>query len=304
MLFGTNYVFYQLSVTLSGVFFLKNISSFENLSPARIPAFWAIWTVCKISPFCCVQSVPGRVQFKETKLLEKNSLRKTVDKRSDGLLPKDLLRSQLQRFGFKPHHVNAALAERDELSRALDWLVLHVPETELPPKFAAESSKMSVQVLVRGKQVPDRVQSAYASESVAHLQEYGYSDVDCIEALIEAKGDEVVALGSLFTTLMGKQGGDSRKNGDDGPPESITEMREEELLVLQSIFEEEKMTLSEDSMIFNLSLEEIVDVTLDMEVKDYFAGPRLLCRIVCFCVIHCCPDCWMSIARRYLFVAL
>jgi len=171
--------------------------------------------------------------------------------------------------------VNAALAERDELSRALDWLVLHVPENELPPKFAAESSKMSVQVLVRGKRVPDRVQRTYASESVAHLQEYGYSDVDCIEALIEAKGDEVAALGSLFRTLIGKQGDELRKTGDDGTPESITEMREEELLVLQSIFEEEKMTLSEDLMIFNLSLEEIVDVltnTLDMEVSKQIAG--------------------------------
>lgn len=228
--------------------------------------------MCKISPCCCVQSVPARVQSKEKKPLEKNSLRKRTDERSDDVLPKDRLRSQLQRFGFKPHHVNAALAERDELSRALDWLVLHVPENELPPKFAAESSKMSVQVLVRGKQVPDRVQRTYASESVARLQECGYSDVDCIEALIEAKGDELVALGSLFRTLMGKQGDDLRKNEDDVPPESITEMRDEELVVLQSIFEEEKVTLSEDLMVFNLSLEEIVDATLDMEVREQFAG--------------------------------
>lgn len=184
--------------------------------------------------------------------------------------PKERLRSQLQRYGFKPHHVNAALTERDELSSALDWLVLHVPENELPPKFAAESSMMSVQVLVRGKQVPDKAQGTFAnmsSQSVAHLQEYGYSDVDCIEALVVAKGDESIALGSLFRTLIGSQSDNSREIGDDGTPESIAEMREEELIVLQSIFEEENISLSENVITFNLSLEETVDATLHMEVR-------------------------------------
>lgn len=123
------------------------------------------------------------------------------------------------------------------------------------------------------------VQRTYASESVGHLQEYGYSDVDCVEALMEAKGDVVVALGILYRTLMGKQDDDSRRDGDDGPPESITEMREEELLVLQSIFEEETVILSEDLVTFNLALEEIVDATLDMEVAEHFLS-------MCFCVFN------------------
>ncbi len=59
---------------------------------------------------------------------------------------------QLLRFGFKQQHVNAALIEHKELIRAQDWLVLNVPEHELPAKFATESSKASVHVLVKGKQ--------------------------------------------------------------------------------------------------------------------------------------------------------
>lgn len=82
--------------------------------------------------------------------------------------PKDQLRSQLLRFGFKLHHVNAAIVERAELSQALDWLVLKVPEQELPAKFAAESSKASVQVLVRGKQATSKAYEHIGLSSNVH----------------------------------------------------------------------------------------------------------------------------------------
>jgi hypothetical protein len=48
--------------------------------------------------------------------------------------------------------VNAALVERKELIKALDWLVLNVPKHELPAKFTIKSFKDSVHVLVKGKQ--------------------------------------------------------------------------------------------------------------------------------------------------------
>lgn len=71
---------------------------------------------------------------------------------------------------------------------------------------------------------------------------------------------------------MGKQGDDLRKNEDDVFLEFIIEMRDEEFVVLQFIFEEEKVILLEDLMVFNLFLEEIVDVILDMEVREQFVG--------------------------------
>jgi hypothetical protein len=48
--------------------------------------------------------------------------------------------------------VNAALVEHKELIKALDQLVLNVPEHELLAKFTIESFKASVHVLVKGKQ--------------------------------------------------------------------------------------------------------------------------------------------------------
>jgi hypothetical protein len=96
----------------------------------------------------------------------------TTNRVSSDASAADHLKSQLLRFGFK-QHVNAALVERKELIRALDWLVLNVPEHELLAKFAAESSKASVHVLVKGKQGPNGFSNGFVDgwdESMLRLQ--------------------------------------------------------------------------------------------------------------------------------------
>jgi hypothetical protein len=199
----------------------------------------------------------------------KHALGATTTRELVDASPKGRMRSQLERYGFKSHHVNAALTERDDLSRALDWLVLNVPESELPAKFAAESSKASVQVLVRGKQLPNKFPGGFAdvsSQSIGRLQEYGYPDSDCLAALVEAHGDESMALSSLFKALLLDSESGLSKGGEDESAEVIMEMRKEEVVALQSIFEEEAVSLSESFMMFELSLRNDIDISLDMEV--------------------------------------
>lgn len=105
-----------------------------------------------------------------------------------------------------------------------------------------------------------------SSQSVARLQEYGYSDVDCIAALWESNGDESLALGGLFKSLMSDQGVDNLENGASESLEAAVETREEELVALQSIFEEKTVSLSADFMRFNLSLDNSIEASLEMEV--------------------------------------
>jgi hypothetical protein len=47
--------------------------------------------------------------------------------------------------------MNAVLVEHKELIKALNQLVLNVPEHELPTKLATKPSKAFVHVLVKGK---------------------------------------------------------------------------------------------------------------------------------------------------------
>jgi hypothetical protein len=236
--------------------------------------------------------VPGaaKLEYREKSSHQREMLSPfTTNRVSSDASAADHLRSQLLRFGFKQQHVNAALVERKELIRALDWLVLNVPEHELPAKFAAESSKASVHVLVKGKQGPNGFSNGFADrwdESMLWLQQYGYAADDCMAALVDANGDESLALYSLFKTLIGDQVLVSTKNGASQATQNIAEMRAEEVVALQSIFEEEGTYLTKDFMQFPITSEADVDVPLNMEVNNPLIQCSYVSRFATHLVIH------------------
>ncbi|KAL3690222.1 hypothetical protein R1sor_016531 [Riccia sorocarpa] len=172
------------------------------------------------------------------------------------------IKRKLLSMGFKAHHINLALAAgREDLPSALNWLILNVPEKELPAKYAPEASKASVQVLVRNKPAVDEIAEAEA-ESLSHLQEYGYSPADCRTALMESGGDVEAAFGSLFRTTFKPSSMDVVES-----PVQIAEMRAEEIHALESIFGEEACLISESLSIFELQLRDEVEASLELEVR-------------------------------------
>ncbi|KAG6550205.1 hypothetical protein Mapa_008165 [Marchantia paleacea] len=200
----------------------------------------------------------GGLDFREHAKLGGNNM----SRESKRATASQAIRRKLLSMGFKTHHINMALAEREELSSVLDWLILNVPEHELPPKFAPESSKASVQVLVRGKKAVEDPSATIAQACLSHLQEYGYPYTDCITALSEAGGDEDVALSRLFESTF--------HPGSVRVTESTTQLadtRAEELVALDSIFGEESCFISESLLIFDLPLREELEASFEMEVR-------------------------------------
>ncbi|XP_057836975.1 DExH-box ATP-dependent RNA helicase DExH1 isoform X1 [Cryptomeria japonica] len=180
---------------------------------------------------------------------------------------KEQIRSDLTHMGFKEHYVNAALKESNEISAALDWLMLNVPENQLPFKFAPKASKASVQVLINGNYESSK-RFPVEKKSVEYLQEYGYGLEDCMVALSEASGDEDIALHRLFMQLQIVEGKiplnsyNRLKNRNE-----LQELRSEELVALKSIFGEEAISLSLELFEFNINLTQTSLMPLEMEVK-------------------------------------
>ncbi|KAH9331105.1 hypothetical protein KI387_003213, partial [Taxus chinensis] len=188
------------------------------------------------------------------------------EKKSDTHI-KEQMRFKLTHMGFKEHYINAALRESNEISAALDWLMLHVPENQLPYKFTPKASKANVQVLINSN---DDNSKHLPSEkiSVEHLQEYGYGFDNCILALSDAGGDEDIALHKLFMqTVKGKICLNSYNEFEKNGKAELQELRSEELVALQSIFGEEAISLSLTLFKFNVNLTQTSLMPLEMEVK-------------------------------------
>lgn len=179
---------------------------------------------------------------------------------------KDQITSDLIHMGFKDHYVNAAVLESNELSAALDWLMLHVPENQLPFKFAPKASKASVRVLINrtddmSKHFP------LQKQSFENLQAYGYNLDDCILALSEADGDEDIALHRLYMQIVERKMPQNASKELEKNRDELQQLRSEELVALQSIFGEEAILLSLSFFKFNLILTWTFLMPLEMEVK-------------------------------------
>lgn len=179
-----------------------------------------------------------------------------------------VVRRKLLSLGFTARHVNLALAERRDLSSALDWLILNVPEQELPTKFAPDASKASVQVLVRGKRMGYVVPANLDQDSLSRLQEYGYALADCAAALAAANGDEDLAVCTLFDAafdgLRTDLGAEGVASSDSAELEDI---REDEQLALEAIYGEDVASISKSLCAFEIPIPEDSAASLSMEVS-------------------------------------
>jgi hypothetical protein len=191
--------------------------------------------------------------------------------------------ARVQAMGFQAKHAAAAAAAAgvtDEKS-ALDWLMLHVAEAELPQRFApgAAGDPIGIRKLA--------VAQSAAYRGSCALEEYGYPTREGDAALEAAGGNPAAALVMAFKqhVLMAGVPGDweawPRANATETDEQrelpSASEVWADERVVLQSMFGDDVTFPTDTSCAVQLASTEgsIVDapVVLVRKIVALAAGP-------------------------------
>ncbi|KAL1892084.1 putative ATP-dependent RNA helicase ucp12 [Sporothrix stenoceras] len=115
---------------------------------------------------------------------------------------------ELSRIGFRRSHVEEAVAVCKDRDETLEWLLVHVPEDDLPPWSLPESYTAGVSVAATDLRREGAIQ---------RLAQSGYSADLCRKVYDANDGDECRAAEALQAILLGR---DSSANGegDDETP--------------------------------------------------------------------------------------
>lgn len=168
----------------------------------------------------------------------------------DASLPKSTNLAQiqvaLQKLGFERFQVEEALSYRSSMSGALEWLLIHVPEDDLPEMFSNQH--------VGG--VAANIQSGELKTEYAlrEFRKYGYSEEVARTALVDTGNDKRRAL-VVLTHLLAQV--DSRHPDQQEIADSQTseEFWKEEMESLEAILEPTSFTFSEtESCCFVLNI--------------------------------------------------
>ncbi|KAL6770675.1 hypothetical protein ACKKBF_B32175 [Auxenochlorella protothecoides x Auxenochlorella symbiontica] len=170
--------------------------------------------------------------------------------------------SEARRLGFSEAAVAAAmqvLGPAVSLMQALDWLCLNIPEEELPTRFAPGAAGKAPEVLNRGNGWTSAAEAeaiALEDPAVAELIDCGYPLPEVMRAVAEGSGAVEAARRLLFAMLTAGNKG-LTESATDLPPRSddCSNMWEEEVATIQSIFGEEDVTIGPDSLDLRLSLD-------------------------------------------------
>lgn len=101
----------------------------------------------------------------------------------------DDYRSMIVSLGFRPSHVDEALRYTTNFTDALEWLIFHLPEDDLPPAFAKDEKVSNLSLTITGD-----LKKEYMAKRLISAG-FDYTDVDL--ALMETDFDEVLAATSL-----------------------------------------------------------------------------------------------------------
>ncbi|CAK7211438.1 Putative ATP-dependent RNA helicase ucp12 [Sporothrix bragantina] len=114
---------------------------------------------------------------------------------------------ELSRIGFRRSHVEEAVAICKDREETLEWLLVHVPEDDLPPWSLPESYTAGVSVAATDLRRESAIQ---------RLAQSGYSADLCRKVYDANGGDECKAAEALQAILLGKDGSD--KTDEDETP--------------------------------------------------------------------------------------
>lgn len=150
----------------------------------------------------------------------------------------------LTQMGFPKYQGEEALEHCISLSDAIEWLLIHVPEDDLPSIFAAKPENMdkrSTTTIVNSD-----LKFQYALRDIrAHG---GYSEDLITEQLNESKGNKRKAIVALTQKLALTEAELIPEESLDRNEESATETWNEEILSLESIYNDDEFINNADQL--------------------------------------------------------
>lgn len=144
--------------------------------------------------------------------------------------------------GFRQAHVEEAVEYVKDEQEALEWLLIHVPEDDIPPRFLPEGYKAGISV-----QAGESLQMEYAARRLAQA---GYSMDLCLEVLENNSGSETRAAEALMQILVhGKQLTPTGATEEDliSFDDPTEDSWDEEQSTLEAIYGEERFTRKGDN---------------------------------------------------------
>ncbi|KAG9322329.1 hypothetical protein KVV02_001550 [Mortierella alpina] len=148
-----------------------------------------------------------------------------------------MLSKTLTRMGFRDRHVAEALQYCNDQSSALDWLCLHVPEDDLPVSFLQSNYNPTITTI-------NHTSASLGREyAIKRLSAIGFTSTTCGQIYDLVGGDEDKAMEELFRRLAFPKGQvpeDMVQDIEMEPesPEQLQELREDEMLALESIYDD------------------------------------------------------------------
>jgi ATP-dependent RNA helicase DHX57 len=204
-----------------------------------------------------------RTRREVERLIRQNSTWNTHDIQLDSR-GKSVLIEGLVKLGFRQSHVVEAIEICKDREETLEWLLIHVPEDDLPKWSLPENYTAGVS-LASG----DLKREA----AIKRLQATGYALDLCEEAWDISRADEAKAAASLQSRLL--QGDidvneitDGMKavevDGSWSPPDEEVDVWSDEQLVLSSIYDDRFLSISPDVCTISLQPERFKDVKITL----------------------------------------
>ncbi|TGZ80544.1 hypothetical protein EX30DRAFT_349379 [Ascodesmis nigricans] len=138
-------------------------------------------------------------------------------------------------LGFREAHAEEAVQYVKDEQEALEWLLIHVPEDDIPPRFIPENYKAGISL-----QAGESLAMEYAAKRISKP---GYSMDLCLETLQANAGDEKRSAEALMQVLMwGEQKTPKGPTEEDlisfdEPGENVWD---EEQMIMESIYGEDR----------------------------------------------------------------
>ncbi|KAL8744754.1 MAG: hypothetical protein Q9184_007958, partial [Pyrenodesmia sp. 2 TL-2023] len=159
--------------------------------------------------------------------------------------------NELVDLGFRKSHVEEAMQECKDREETLEWLLIHVPEDDLPRWSLPEGYTAGIS-LASGNPKRDA--------TILRLAEAGYSTDLCGKTLDNSAGDEGRAAEALQAALLNRSQTDSSKEVSNGPDASTSWVEEQETLA--AIFGDRLKTVSDSVSEIQLQVPDLKKCTL------------------------------------------
>ena len=164
-------------------------------------------------------------------------------------------------LGFRKSHVEEAILECKDREETLEWLLIHVPEDDLPAWSLPEGYVAGISMASS---------NIKREAKIKRLAEAGYSMELCSKVLDDHNEDEAMASEALQLILLGHSG--SVKDRDSTPNDG-DEIWHEEQTTLEAIFGDRYQSISADLCHINLRVSKLKE-SLILRVRKSSDYPK------------------------------